>query len=365
MNRHELTDLLDGLEGEARSARSALIEELLTRGCTPEEIRVAHEEERLDLMPLELALREDGSRTLEETAAAHGVEPNDLEVTRRALGLPVERGQPVYGQALASHAERLRTAVDAGMPVTALVSINRVIGRSMMSVAAGARDALLALLSESGVPDHERPLRAAQAAEALAPELERVLAYAFLEHVREMVRQEAGSSLLAAGAGADVREVGIAFADLVGFTSLGETLGPAEVGRVAERLESLAGEAVRPRVNLVKTIGDEIMLASEDVPALVASVLELVAAADADDVLPSLRAGAAAGPAVGRAGDWYGRTVNLASRLTALADPGTLLADAALRAGAPGAAEWTEDGTRMVKGMREPVTAYRARKVGS
>jgi hypothetical protein len=50
--------------------------------------------------------------------------------------------------------------------------------------------------------------------------LGKVLAYAFGEHVRELVRLEAGAHLVDVGE-ADVREVGIAFADLVGFTSLG------------------------------------------------------------------------------------------------------------------------------------------------
>jgi len=357
-----LSDLLEALEGDARQARAALLESLRGRGCSEDEIRRAHEDGRLELLPLELNLREEGSRTLEEIAAAHGVDPDALESTRRALGLPVERGAPIYGAALDDHAERLAVALEAGMPLEALEATNRVIGRSMAAVAAAARDALAALLAQSGVSEDERPLRAAEAVGSLAPEVDRVLSYAFFEHVRELVRRESGASLLASGAPGDVRSVGIAFADLVGFTSMSQGLGPAGLGSVAGRLEDLALEALRPGVSVVKTIGDEVMLASEDVPALVETVLDLVAAAAAPSQgLPPLRAGAAAGRALQRAGDWYGQTVNLASRLTALAEPGSLLVDDGVRQAAAEAAPWSPHGTCAVRGLDQPVSVHSAR----
>jgi adenylate cyclase len=359
-----LTDLFEGLEGEARQARVTLLESLRGRGCSADEIQRAHEKGRLELLPLELNFREEGSRTLEETAAAHGVDPDALESTRRALGLPTERGAPIYGAALDDHAQRLAVALEAGMPLEALEATNRVIGRSMAAVAAAARDALAALLAQSGVSEDERPLRAAEAVRALAPELERVLSYAFLEQVRDLVRRESGESLLASGEAADVRAVGIAFADLVGFTSMSQGLGPAELGGVAGRLEDLALEALRPGVSLVKTIGDEVMLASEDVPALVETVLDLVAAAAApSEGLPPLRAGAAAGRALQRAGDWYGQTVNLASRLTALAEPGSLLVDEGVRQAAAETAPWSAHGACAVRGLDQPVSVHSARAV--
>jgi adenylate cyclase len=48
----------------------------------------------------------------------------------------------------------------------------------------------------------------------------------------------------------------------------------------------------------------------------------------ADPELPDVRVGIATGPVLYRMGDVFGRTVNLASRLTALAAPGTVLVDA-------------------------------------
>ena len=49
--------------------------------------------------------------------------------------------------------------------------------------------------------------------------------------------------------------------------------------------------------------------------------------ADADDAFPQVRAGVAYGDVVSRLGDVFGPTVNIASRLTSLARPGTVVLD--------------------------------------
>ena len=339
---------------------AALVEQLLARGASPEEVERARAAGRLSLLPLDMVLRDDGARSLEEIAAAHAVDPDALAATRRALGLPVELGRPIYGAALEDHARRLRAARDAGVPVEALLTINRVIGRATASVASAARDTMRALLAGIEADEAARSLRAAEAAEALLPELEKVLTDALGEHVRETIRSEAGTQLVDAEQ-VDVRVVGVAFADLVGFTALAQGFGPQQVGGIAERLEAAAFEALRPRVSVVKTIGDEVMLASPDVPALVATVLDLIAAAEGGEDLPRLRAGVATGPAMHRAGDWYGSTVNLASRLTALAEPGTLLADEATSRAAPEATAWLEAPEQRVRGL-DRLVAVRAAK---
>src|SRR5205085_2054057 len=86
---------------------------------------------------------------------------------------------------------------------------------------------------------------------------------------RHAVGTEAiGADERAAGALPAAREVGVAFADLVGFTALGEELPPAALGEVAERLGVLAADRAQPPVRLVKTIGDAAMLVSPDPAAL-------------------------------------------------------------------------------------------------
>ena len=100
------------------------------------------------------------------------------------------------------------------------------------------------------------------------------------------------------------QEITVGFADLVGFTKLGESLPAAELGAVAKRLEEMAADVAEPPVRLVKTIGDAAMLVSPDTDALLGAALALVdAAEDEGEGFPLLKAGVARGEAIARAGD--------------------------------------------------------------
>jgi len=117
-------------------------------------------------------------------------------------------------------------------------------------------------------------------------------------------------------------------------------------------------------VRLVKTIGDAAMLASPEPEPLLDVALALLEAADAEgEDFPHLRVGSAIGPALNRAGDWFGRPVNLASRITAIARPGSLLAERELREAAPDSYRWSYAGERRLRGVREPVPLFRARRI--
>jgi adenylate cyclase len=146
---------------------------------------------------------------------------------------------------------------------------------------------------------------------------------------------------------------------MVGYTPLTERLDTRELGEVTRRFVELTGEVAAPPVRLVKTIGDEAMLVSDEPAALVEAGLRLVAAAEGDTVLPPLRAGAAVGEALRRAGDYYGRPVNLAARITDVAPDGALLGDGAMRDATGGAFRWTSAGSRGFKGLEGEVDLYR------
>lgn len=159
------------------------------------------------------------------------------------------------------------------------------------------------------------------------------------------------------------RNIAVAFADLVGFTRLGEALTPEELGQVATRLADLARNVVGDPVQFVKTIGDEVMLVSPDPAKLLTAVLDLIDAAAADS-FPKLRVGIAFGPAVSHAGDWYGNPVNLASRVTGIPTPGAVLATESARnaIGDPAGIEWSFTGARQIRGIRGEVRLFRARR---
>jgi hypothetical protein len=101
------------------------------------------------------------------------------------------------------------------------------------------------------------------------------------------------------------RQITVTFADIAGFTQLGEALAPEELEHVASRPAQLARDVAVAPVRFIKTIGDAVMLVSSEPAPLLHSVLDLAAAAAANG-LPSLRIGVASGKAVSRAGDWFG-----------------------------------------------------------
>jgi len=157
----------------------------------------------------------------------------------------------------------------------------------------------------------------------------------------------------------------IAFADLVGFTKLGEQLAPEQFGEITVRFAGLAAEVAGGPVRLVKMIGDAAMFAAPEPAALAAATLELLDLVEEqeEDFPGGLRAGLAWGPAVSRGGDLYGRSVNLASRLVSAARPGSLLCAGEDPEGALGDGFVLSDaGHKRLKGIEGAQHVYRVRR---
>jgi adenylate cyclase len=182
-------------------------------------------------------------------------------------------------------------------------------------------------------------------------------------HQRENVRRAAlGVDELRAGL-LGAQEVAVCFADLVDFTKLGERVAADELGDVAGRLDQLAAEVASPPVRLVKTLGDAAMLVSREPDPLLDAALDLVDAAEREgEDFPQLRAGVTWGPALQRAGDWYGQPVNLASRLTGFARPASVVGDVGIRDAVNGDYAWSFAGKRRFKGIKGELPVYRARR---
>ena len=120
----------------------------------------------------------------------------------------------------------------------------------------------------------------------------------------------------------------VGFADLAQFTTFTRSATEEELRELLETFESLSTEVVAEhRGRVVKTIGDEVLFVADTPVDAALIALDLLDAAETDNVLPPLRIGIAAGPVVARLGDVYGSTVNIASRLTSLARPGSALVD--------------------------------------
>lgn len=359
--------LLEGVSGEAAEARTQLLEELLAAGVGLEEVRAAVAEGRLHLMPMEWALSGEERYTPTEVARLSGVDRELLDAQWRALGMaasdPDESTQTADDLAAA---ERIRAFLNAGLEPAAIQETTRVMAMAMSQIAAANRQMVGALLAGgSEVADPaETELAVAHRLDALTqtlvPMVGPTLEYIYKLQLRDQIRHAV------VGLGADTvgEEMAIAFADLVGFTKLGEKLPAAEFGRISSRLGELAADVSSGPVRLVKLIGDAAMLASPDPAALLGANLDLVEMADAEgDGFPALRAGVSLGYVVPRAGDFYGRSVNLASRITAAAKPGSVLVTAELRERLGDGFRFSNAGRQRLKGIKQPANVFRARRL--
>jgi adenylate cyclase len=126
----------------------------------------------------------------------------------------------------------------------------------------------------------------------------------------------------------DERRQVVGFADMVGFTSLTRRSTEAELVAIVDRFDALAADVVAENHGrVVKMLGDEVLFVADSPVAAAEIALTLLARAEDEDGVPSLRAGLAYGRVLSRFGDVYGSVVNIASRLTSVARPGTVLVD--------------------------------------
>jgi adenylate cyclase len=357
--------LVEGLEDDAaRAARRALLDELHADGASPEDLRAAVKEDRLVLLAVERRLTSEPRYSLREMCDQTGMELELMMATRRALGLPVpDPDERLFGE---DDLEATRLGLqhrEAGFADEDALEVTRVLGRGMASYAEATRALVAQTFAEPGISELELSHRYQAVAERLMPLAGAWLEHVFAQHLRQVLRSDAVTQeQRRTGRLGGAQEATVAFADLVGFTRLGETVPLEELGSVAGELSRLAAEAVDPPVRLVKQIGDAVMLISPEPAPMVATALTLIERAAEDEHLPALRAGVACGAAVNRWGDWFGTPVNLASRLTTRARPGSVLVTEAVRQHAADGFDYSDAGPKRLKGFSAPVHAYRARR---
>jgi adenylate cyclase len=274
-----------------------------------------------------LRLLLDGPRryTRLQVAAMAGLPPERTRRLWRALGFPdVPDDDPVFTDADVRALELLSALIGSGFvePGTE-ASVARAMGQSLSRLADWQTDLLADALTRSGADRRAVPAEeAVVAARSLFPLLREVQDYVWRRHLAANADR-----LLTPAAAADRRELAVGFADLVGYTSRSRGMGAPELGAMVEDFESIASEVIaRHHGRVVKTVGDGILYTAVSAIDAVEIGLELPEAWDAED-RPPLRVGAAHGTVLTHLGDVYSPVVNLASRLTSIARPGTLLVD--------------------------------------
>jgi len=320
-----------GTFGRDAVERATLIAFATRRGASDSELQRAVDEGQLPLMVLEHVIAGEASLTAREVAAKAGV-PLDMALDIwRALGMPVgDLDEPAFTR---NEVSALRTmgALRAVFTREDLVEAASVVGRAMADVGAASaelfRRRLTARFMESGGSELDVALRLSAVTDLLVPPLGPLLEVVLRRHLMVTARAEAAMQIERSdGASLSERELTVAFADLVGFTTASQRLSALEVSQMAAQLLHCA-ESVLPRheARLVKSIGDAVMFTSRDPVACAKASLDLIETAARESDLPPVRAGAAHGPVLRAYADYFGRTVNLAARLCDAAPPGTLL----------------------------------------
>lgn len=152
----------------------------------------------------------------------------------------------------------------------------------------------------------------------------------------------------------------IAFVDLAGFTALTDVHGDEAAVDLVDDFTSIAIDAANAGgAELVKTIGDAVMLAAPTPERGLDAVRRLFHAAYERDGFPEPRAGIHHGPIVERNSDYFGATVNLAARVASRAGSGqALVTSPILEAAAADDLDAVALGPHQLRNVLDPVELW-------
>jgi adenylate cyclase len=310
-------------------------EMLVDVGCTDEELDAAVREGTLPLLAVEkLMVPEVAEYDLAGVAARSGLDVDTVRDLWRTLGYPVPRDDEVAFTAADAEILTEVGRLMAGDVASAdlVLQMSRVIGSSLARIASAQVDVISArvagapragALADAELTDEQIVVSAS----ALLPIVPSVLNATWRRHLQAAIRRRL--SIAETGQG----QLGVVgFADLVGFTALSQQVGDDELAAIVDEFEQLAFDVVTAHGGrVVKMIGDEVMFTVDDPLAAAEIGLALAEGTRGADELSDVRVGMAYGPLLEREGDLYGPVVNLASRITSVAFPGSIVIGPSLR----------------------------------
>jgi adenylate cyclase len=266
--------------------------------------------------------------TPKEVYEKSGVDQGTAEALWRAMGFPlVPENETAFTD---EDIEALRVATKlfdrAGMDQTIVLQQARSMGQAAARIAASHQDVIAEAIPEDD-PAAAAEMALSFAEEAL-PATDHLLVYMYRRHLAAATEQrllitpsEEGGVIMAVG-----------FADLMGFTALSQELDVRELAALVDRFNAATADVVgQSRGRVIKTIGDEVMFATQDPGSAAAIALALINEISGKDGLPSMKVGVASGVVIAREGDLFGGPVNLANRLVTIAKPDSVLVDESTR----------------------------------
>jgi adenylate cyclase len=349
-------------------AHARIVARLRARGHRLETIREAGRQGRLAYGYIESLFGEDedGERTLADAAAETGLEPALVERFWNSIGLAPASLESLTDEDL----EALRyvaSVLDAGFPLVAFLQLCRVYGQALSQIA-DAEVRLFHLYVHEPLMREDVPgLQMAEEMEGLARDLlplaSPLMDYVHRRFLQHFVAQDVVGHMEDELEESDIDSgrvrVAIAFADLAGFTRFTEEEGEEEALSSVERFVEGVTNTLPDDARVVKTIGDEVMVVGNDVQAMVDWAVGFVGLFEER---PEPRIGIHVGSTLYRDGDYFGREVNLASRVVARARGGeVLVSDSVVEAvrGVP-YLSFEEIGNVKLKGFNEPRQLCRA-----
>jgi adenylate cyclase len=259
---------------------------------------------------------------------------DDMERLWRALGFaePAQDAQGYTDADIAAAAEVAQLAGDGVIDLDLVIGMVRPMGHLVSRLGAAQVSALSGVSGVVGRPGqngHKAPAgRPPDGADQLVPLLERLVVHAWRRHLATA----ASAAMPLGGLDKATSPKSVGFIDITSYTTLSRRIDWAELAALLERFE----ECVFDRVSacggrVVKTLGDEVLFIAPHPGAGAEIALAVMDAGRTDPYLPSVHAGLAYGPLLERAGDVFGPTVNVASRVTDLARAGAVLVDGAFK----------------------------------
>ncbi len=305
-----------------------------------------------------LLLGEAPRLTREDVDALGVVSPQAGQDIWAAMGFAeVPFGEPAF---TSRDVEALKTAaslLELGiMDSDTLLVMARAMGQELSRLAEGQVDVFRAMSGGMSVTDTLGVV--ASAAEEVLPKLDHLVLFVWRRQFAAAVQRS-----LAAVREGGMPVLAVGFLDLVGFTKSSRAWDAGTLERTLEHFErdtSLRVAAVGGRI--VKTLGDGVLYTTDTVDQAVGVALDTVNAHATDPELPAVRGGVATGPVLLRLGDVFGEPVNLASRLSDEARPGSVLLDRAAHAQLGEDFEARPLSRRSVRGYRS-LTPYLVRRV--
>ncbi len=264
-----------------------------------------------------------GPRTLRrrEVARAVGISLLSARKLWRALGFPGVGDEVVAftradRDALGRAVQMVRDGV---IDEDTAIAMARALGQTTDRLVSWQTEALMEHLARQSAAGAE--VHPIEVVDRLVADFEQLLVYSWRRQMAAAISRLSDSPESGV-------ELTVGFADHVSYTRLSQRLEQRQLSVLVQRFEGLAADLVTTGGGrVVKTVGDEVLFTAEEPVAAAVIALSISERMAVDDVVPDVRIGISHGPVLRSLGDVYGPTVNLASRLTALAQPGTVITD--------------------------------------